>query len=360
MSFVEDFGDHLRKFPTSPFLFIGSGLSRRYLRLPTWKSLLETICDKLKLPKPFEYYYSNAQQTFPMIASLIGKDFNDMWWTSDEYLESRHKYQSLAKSPWSPIKFEISKFIESYGMEATDVSDEFDKEIALLKKAVIDGVITTNWDMLIESLFPDFVSFIGQEQLMFSEIFAVGELYKIHGSVTDPETLILTKDDYDEFHDRYSYLAAKLLTIFVEHPIVFLGYSLDDYNVQLLLKAILKCLSKEKVERLRDRLIFCQWNPMAKKTEMTDSTILISETLIPIKLISMSTFTDVYSVLADNKKRLPVKVLRQMKGMVHDFVKSSDPKSRVFVSDDLDALESAHDVQFVYGVGLKEKFPMLV
>ena len=56
--FVDDFKNHLQKFNTSPFLFIGSGFSRRYLNVPTWENLLKEMVDKLLLTKPYEYYKS--------------------------------------------------------------------------------------------------------------------------------------------------------------------------------------------------------------------------------------------------------------------------------------------------------------
>jgi hypothetical protein len=42
-----------------------------------------------------------------------------------------------------------------------------------------------------------------------------------------------------------------------------------------------------------------------------------------------------------------------MKGMIYEFVKSTNPKAKVYVTDDLENLEENHE--FVYGVGLKDK-----
>jgi hypothetical protein len=35
-------------------------------------------------------------------------------------------------------------------------------------------------------------------------------------------------------------LAAKILIIFLEHPVIFLGYSISDKNIENVLKAIVK------------------------------------------------------------------------------------------------------------------------
>ncbi len=56
---------------------------------------------------------------------------------------------------------------------------------------------------------------------------------------------MLTDDDYRDFNERNTYLASKLITIFVEHPIIFIGYSLTDPNVSGMLKAIAACIGEE-------------------------------------------------------------------------------------------------------------------
>jgi hypothetical protein len=303
--FQEELFTHLKTFNTSPFLFVGSGLSRRYAKLETWSALLDKMVMELKLSKPFAYYSSTANSDLTVLASLMGEEFNEQWWTEERFSASRDAYASLAKSKNSALKYEISRYIQD---KQKNLDATFEKEINLLKKVYIDGIITTNWDSLLEGAFPDFSTYIGQEELIFSELFAVGEIYKIHGCSTKPESLVLTKEDYDSFHERNPYLAAKLLTIFMEHPIVFIGYSLDDENIQQILKSIIKCLTKENIDKLKNRLIFCQWTSKPAEAKMTDSTLLISDTVIPIKLITINDYAELFAVLANNKKKLPVKI----------------------------------------------------
>ncbi|MFH6999417.1 SIR2 family protein [Flavobacterium sp. FlaQc-57] len=352
--FTNQFQQHISKFSTSPFLFVGSGFSRRYLGLPTWELLLMEICKDLKLSRPYNFYKSNADSKLPKVASIIGQDFNDIWWSNPEFEESRNRFSSLAETKFSPLKFEVAKMISSK-IELVQ-NDIIDKELKLLKKINIDGVITTNWDQLLERTFPDFNKFIGQEELIFSELYSIGEIYKIHGCSSKPNSLIITEEDYLNYEERNAYLAAKLLTIFIENPIIFVGYSLDDKNIQSILKSIIKCLTKEKVEKLKDRLIFCQWSSEQIEPTIIDSTLLISDTVIPIKLVVLHDFIDLFTVLANNKRKLPIKILRQMKGMVYDFVKSNTSKSKIYVTDNLEDIEKLHNAEFVYGVGLKDKF----
>lgn len=352
--FIDEFKQHISTFPTSPFLFIGSGFSRRYLGLPTWESLLIGLCENLGLSKPYNFYKSNADSNLPKVASLIGTEFNELWWSSPAFEESRNAFQAETTTKFSPLKFEAAKSINSKQDFVTN--EIIDRELKLLKKINIDGVITTNWDQLLEQTFPDYSKFIGQEELIFSELYSIGEIYKIHGCSSKPNSLVITEEDYQNFESRNPYLAAKLLTLFMENPIIFIGYSLDDKNIQSILKSIIKCLTKENVDKLKDRLIFCQWSSEEIDASIYDSTILISDTVIPIKLVKLHDFIDVFTVLANNKRKLPIKILRQMKGMVYDFVKINSSKSKIYVTDNLEDIEEFHNVEFVYGVGLRNKF----
>ncbi|WP_291102260.1 MULTISPECIES: hypothetical protein [unclassified Flavobacterium] len=96
--FVNQFKQHISKFSTSPFLFIRSGFLRKYLGLPTWELLLMEICEDLKLNKPYNFYKSNADSKLPRVASIIGKDFNEVWWSSPDFEESRNQFEALAET----------------------------------------------------------------------------------------------------------------------------------------------------------------------------------------------------------------------------------------------------------------------
>lgn len=351
--FKDQLKNHLSKFSTAPFLFIGSGMSRRYIGMETWIALLKRIHENLGLNKPFAYYESNSED-LPALASFMGSEFNELWWTDELFKDSRNVYQEFAKTKYSPLKFEITNYIKNKGIKIEYLQEEID----LFKNVKVDGILTTNWDELLESLFPDFKKFVGQEEMIFAETLNVAEIYKVHGCVSNPESLILTSEDYADFNERNPYLAAKLLTIFMEHPIIFLGYSLDDLNIQQIFKNIIKCLTRSNISKLTDRLIFCQWDINQEEPIILDSTLMITDTIIPIKLIRCASYLDLYSVLGDLQKKIPVRVLRQMKEMIYEFVRENEPKSKIYVSDNLDQL-SSEDVEFVYGVGIKDKLGTL-
>lgn len=106
-----------------------------------------------------------------------------------------------------------------------------------------------------------------------------------------------------------------------------MGYSLDDPNVQQILKSIVKILTRANIHKLKARLIFCEWSPQQTKTTISDSTLLIGDTVLPIKLVSLSDYTELLQLLGNIRRKIPVKLLRHMKNMVYEFVKTSEEKS---------------------------------
>lgn len=81
---------------SGPFLFLGSGFSRRYMGLEDWEGLLSLFCIT---GKSYQYFKSSANGDIPSSARLIAEDFHDYWWSNDNYKESRidTKKMSLIK-----------------------------------------------------------------------------------------------------------------------------------------------------------------------------------------------------------------------------------------------------------------------
>jgi hypothetical protein len=347
MALQDQLTAHLKKFSAAPFLFVGSGLSRRYIGTEDWAGLLRHFATLTG--RPYDYFLSKADGRFPHVATAIAESFYEIWWNRDEYAERRDAYAGRVLTSESPLKIEVAEYIAAKGVEISDDPD-LREEINWLRRATIDGIITTNWDRLLDTLFPDFKVFVGQDELLFSDPHAVAEIYKIHGSVTDPGSLVLTAADYSRFVERYPYLAAKLLTIFVEHPVVILGYALTDENVLQILDSISSCLTDANIDKLRDRLIFVQWDRDGEGDAMNATVLTTGGKRIPVTIVRASSFTPIYKALAGIRRRLPAKVLRQVKEHVYELVKTSDPHGQLYV------LDMARDVnpstvEVVYGVG---------
>ena len=350
----DDLLNHLKAIGNLPYLFVGSGFSRRYIGMESWQDLLEAITKIANIPKPFTYYLTECSKDYPLLGGLISDAFYESFYSSD--------YKSLypfitdeilkAGDKDTPIKYLIANYINS-----KLISSSLSPEIDLLKTSKIAGVITTNWDNLLEDIFPDFKTYVGQE-MMFAEALNYGEIFKIHGSVGQPNSMVLTQRDYNAYQIRNAYLSAKLLTIFVEHPVVFIGYSLSDPNILHIINSIFTSIRKEDHAKFKDRLIFIEFDPTATKPSFMDGTLSVSNgTFLPIKHIKSSNFSDVYTVLSKLEQTIPMKVLVKLKDMLYDFVVSNKPNEKIYVGNISEVDDATLDkIQAVFGVGAAEMF----
>ncbi|WP_137919096.1 SIR2 family protein [Hydrogenophaga sp. 2FB] len=345
MSIKDDLIAHFSEAPSAPFLFVGSGFSRRYLGLEDWSALLQRFSKDLK---PYEYYLTSADGKLPRVASLLAADFHQHWWTSDVYKESREKNKAKAKDATSALRIEICNYLSV--TTQLGPAKEYAEEIALLSKLNVDGIVTTNWDTLLENLFPDYKVFVGQNELLFSNTQAIGEIYKIHGSTSRPASLVLTEEDYDGFHSANPYLAAKLITIFVEHPVVFIGYSLTDPNVLDLLRGITLVLGQDNLVKLQNNLIFVQ-RAHGQQAQYSKTLIAIDGGQLPITIVKSDSYAPIYEALESIKRKIPARVLRYCKEQLYEMVRNTEPSEKLCVVD-VDDIDKKEDIEFVVGVGV--------
>lgn len=354
--------DMMKKTNTLPFLFVGSGLSRRYLGLENWEGLLSEFADRIS-DNEFAYniYKQRAEVQkynsglLPKIAELIENDFNQVWFEEKKFSENRERHRENITKGVSPLKIEIGDYMIS---KSANIVEEYKAEIDLFRQIgnkSVAGFITTNYDLLLESLFGNFKKYIGQEELIFSQIQGISEIYKIHGCASKPESIVINEKDYNEFADKYAYLAAKLLTIFLEHPIIFIGYSISDKNIENILKAIVQCLSQEHLERLKERLLFVEWCQVGEEDISIYSKSFEGEKSIDMTRIKLNDFSILYEALIENKAKYNVSILRQIKEDIYNLVIENKPTGtlRVIGLEDDDALEQ---VEIVIGVGVLSEF----
>lgn len=332
------------------FLFVGSGFSRRYLGLEDWKGLLARFCTT---ERPIEYYVSSSNGDLPTAARLLAEDFHATWWAAEAYKSSVEKNKSLVRDRTSALRLEICNYLSSLDQTIALKSD-YAAEVELLSSLNVDGIITTNWDPFIEQLFPDYKVYVGQKELLFANPQQIAEIYKIHGSCDAPESLVLTDSDYSEFHEKNAYLAAKLITLFVEHPIVFLGYSIADPNISAMLRSISLCIGHGNLEKLRRNLIFVTRPAASDADSISDTYMTIDGVQIPLVLVSTNDFTQVYRALETTKRKIPARVLRYCKEQLYELVQSSDPEKKLCVVD-IDDIERTGDVEFLVGVGVAKE-----
>jgi len=341
----------LDRHHAAPFLFIGSGFSRRYLGLEDWAGLLTRFCAPIR---DFRYYSSKANGDLPLAASYMARDYNEWWWNAAETAESREIFANSIRSQSDALKIEISKYMTNLSLDRA-LESEFANEIALFSEVSVDGIITTNWDFLLEDLFPDYKVFVGQEELLFSNPQAIGEIYKIHGSAHTPQSLVLTSEDYEEFSSKNPYLAAKLVTIFVEHPIIFLGYSITDPHIRSIITSIAQCLKQDKIASFQENLIFIQRTKKSESPSIEKTTIQSGAFSVTLMVAKVHDYREVYATLTGSKRKIPARVLRFFKEQLYELVHTPTANEEKIAVVDFEEISSADTVEFVVGVGVAKR-----
>lgn len=336
---------NLKEKGKQPIFFIGSGLSKRYLNSPSWKELLEEItkkasCDykeieKLcngeyeKIAQELEYYCfrnvkdeemgENKKSHREILRDYIAKIFNNY---KEEYkekttLEKRKKFNSEIKNLLMKIEEldnlnetskiqdydDISKKIKKYSDDLKNL-----KEIEELRKINPKAIITTNYDTLLEDIIFENRCHrrIGQEG--FSDNSSISknhsnseneiDLYKIHGCVTKPDSIIITKEDYDNFFQKSRYLYSKIFTLFWEYPVIFIGYSVSDRNIKDILTVMIEIMTEEQRENFLRHIWIVDFEEHEENECVTDKEIeLLNGKKIKVTCFCLTYYHKLYKAI---------------------------------------------------------------
>lgn len=351
----ESFIEILRSKKSAPFLFLGSGFTRHYLNTPDWENLLSMFS-----PQHLNAYYTSLNtHDLSKVATEIARYENEQFWKLGKDDPFKISFQDKAQTPSSVLKHKIAEYLKGFKIE--DIPAKYKEELEILKSVSIDGIITTNWDDLIESIFPKLTKYVGQDELIFSSVYNIGEVYKIHGCIYRPDSMILTYEDYEGFNDRNAYLAAKLITIFIEHPIIFMGYSINDGNIKEILSSIVCCLNQEKMEKLQNNLFFVEWNA-DENTEFTiqrHDITMDKGIILPVTRITTHEYKPIYECLATFERGIPAHLLRLYKKQFYEIVYSEKPEKKLYVLPEK-VIDASPEIQMVYGFGAIDKFKSAV
>lgn len=339
-----------------PVLFVGSGISKRYLyRYPDWNELLLLSFQKFN-DDPFQFQKYKDQfsrqgltdfEVNTKLASIIEDQFNSAFYDRKIKLD-RVKNPNWVQRGISPYKMFLAKFFKKMTLyHSAKTDDEIVKFKALKNK--ISAVITTNYDLFLEKYIfsTDFKVFVHQNELFSSDSYNIAEIYKIHGSVTDANSIVITDSDYTHFSESRKLIIAKMLTLFAESPIIFLGYSFTDENVQLIISEFLGCLTSNELEHIDEHFVFISYKKNEDTLREIKRTITTKNGVeIPITEIQ----TDNYSLVYDILNRItpgisPVRIRETrkiVKTIVDQSVSSKDASSVIVGLDDLSNLDLAN------------------
>lgn len=200
-------------------LFIGAGLSAT-AGIPSSAILAQELKEVLcTVPDPkLEDIISSRGLTLELISQYIATKVRDQYGAHREVARIIAKAEKIADLSY------------------------FEK----LAKLPFQYVITTNYDTLIERTFTTFQpDAIVRHDDQASNVFGLGGrplLVKIHGDITHPEQMVLSKDDLAQYTINHPQLSRLAASLFGAGPMLFLGFAKQTHAFLDLAKSYLASL----------------------------------------------------------------------------------------------------------------------
>jgi len=198
--------DKLIKNNEFPIVFIGSGLSMRYLRnFPNWRGLLEYLWNLTAKQSDFYAFLNRTRSdiekenkdlkqpeldylTNIKVGTILEEKINELFYQEKIKIDNFSQKEAFEKKI-SPFKKVLSNKFLKYEFKE-EMLDEFEYFKKMLIKTQI--ILTTNYDTLIEDAYNSISNYgiktyIGQKGF-FEQTIGYAELYKLHGCATEPKS----------------------------------------------------------------------------------------------------------------------------------------------------------------------------
>lgn len=348
---LESFFSNLKEINRLPIMFIGSGMAKRYTSNNfDWKGLLiKCISAYHEMPdRKYKWYIekiksehnveNDSHMMYKLLGSYIQSDFNM------EFYEGKFELEGIGDDQ-IPLKYFIKTTLENYS-----IKDEMKPELEMLRrlKDKMLTVITTNYDTFLE----DYV-FTSHEKIIKQQIFTgseLGTLMKIHGCVSEPDSMILTQNDYENYYKKSKVLAAKVINMFAENPVLFFGYSITDENIRDFLHDVYSCLeTNEELDHFEKRLVIVDYDSSKSEPVIGPHTIDFNGTRINMSKISISDFSQLYQQMIGLKTFTQLREIRRLKNLVYDIVHDYQGEKKRVVNLMNDEEDGGDEVVVVIG-----------
>lgn len=341
-----------------PVLFIGSGFSKRYLKnYPTWIELLKEVAELIGLNDvQFEAHMQKIRSLHPdyknseiyaalatvlsdlLTTKLINQEINiDKILTQEEkekYLNGTDCFKLLISKKF--LNFEIN----------SDKEEEL-KDLSKIQNK-ISSVLTTNYDNFLKNvIFTNSEQFISQDDLYFSEHTNYAEIYKLHGDVSFPNSIIITSNDYNSFNKNLKLLTAKVMTLLCDFPIIFLGYSLSDENIKAIFYDFINSFGPDVKIKCKDKFIFIEYKKDEQGFIEGEKIFQYNGSDITVKTIKTDNFSDVFKYIDMIHPVNSSIELREIKKSLKKLIVSSE-KGEGLPFANINNIENSNSIVFDY------------
>lgn len=329
-----------------PALFVGAGMSKRYVvDWPTWDELLSSVAGKIGISKT--QYYGMKQtieendMQMPKLASKIEEEIRNKV-ISGEFIIDDFLSDELIKEIPNNVSFLKLLVAQRLSTINLKTADKEMTEIYAFKKAIakVNNIFTTNYDLLFDEHIlnsMEYKVYDSQESLYFTNSFGIAEMYKIHGSILNPKTMIITEKDYYNYLEDMNLFVSKLYNTLIERPIVFIGYSLNDYNIKRILEGFIKHFKLSDLQSVAKNLIFIEHSEGESNLVVGDATFQVGDRQISMKKITTDNYTEIFNAISSVKDAISAREIKRYQDIVYDIIASHEINGeKVFIFNALD------------------------
>jgi hypothetical protein len=195
-------------------LFVGAGLSRG-AGLPDWNQLIDRLIADLKIAPGGRHDHLDLAQWYrehfgaASLANVISRTFSD-----------------ATCRPLPTLAHYLLMSLPARHVITTNYDDLLERALAAVKRYPVK--VAQQCD----------VPRTGQAGGVF--------VVKLHGDVSSPDEIVLSRDDYDEFFERRPAMALLLESLLLNQTFFFVGYGLRDPNFRQIFARIARMLREAR------------------------------------------------------------------------------------------------------------------
>lgn len=209
-------------------IFVGAGVSKNS-GVPTWGHLVREYAKKLNYTQCLSCHFQTNQ---------CEKNCQNKYrFSTDEYIKIPQYFYS------HDISFQ---HLDYYNI----IQKEFDKDFQsnILNDLIVslqpEHIITTNYDHLLDHYQYEVIT--NDRDLLKAT--SHHYLIKMHGDIDDLENIVFKEDDYLRYSHTHSLIELYIKSLLIDHTFLFVGYSLNDYNLKMFLSWIDYLGQEKKVQ----------------------------------------------------------------------------------------------------------------
>lgn len=199
-------------------IFVGAGVSKNS-HVPTWGSLVRKYAKELHYTQCLSCHFKTSQ--------CEQNCHHKYYFSTDEYIKIPQYYYSYDQSENHQNYYSILKEAFNRNFQPNILND-------LIVSLNPDHIITTNYDHLLD--YYQYEVITSDQDLLKSK--SNHYLIKMHGDIDDIEHIVFKEDDYLNFSQTHALIELYIKSLLIDHIFLFVGYSLNDYNLKMFLNWI--------------------------------------------------------------------------------------------------------------------------